>query len=77
MAQSFGSWLKAQQHRDDAIGDLAQDFLSACRWRKEDPLTKTRDHVAFQMACLGACSDAYQALDAAAAECAAEWQASR
>jgi hypothetical protein len=27
MAQSFGSWLKAQQHRDDAIGDLAQDFL--------------------------------------------------
>jgi hypothetical protein len=73
MAQSFGSWLKAQQHRDDAIGDLAQDFLSACRWRKEDPLTKTRDHVAFQMACLSACSDAYEALDAAAAE----WQASR
>jgi hypothetical protein len=41
--------------------------------RKEDPLAKTRDHVAFQMACLSACSDAYEALDAAAAE----WQASR
>ena len=27
MAQSFGSWLKAQQHRDDDVGDFAQDFL--------------------------------------------------
>lgn len=73
MNQSFGSWLQAQQHRNDPIGDLAQDFAQACRLRKEDPLTKTRDHVAFQMACLSACTEAYEALDAAAAE----WSVSR
>jgi hypothetical protein len=27
MAQSFGSWLKAQRDRDDPVGDLAQDFI--------------------------------------------------
>lgn len=73
MTKTFGAWLKAQQHRDDLVGDLARDFISACRWREEDPLTKTRDHVAFQMGCLSACPEAYEALDVAAIE----WQASR
>lgn len=73
MAKSFGSWLKAQKHRNDLIGDLAKDFITACRWREEDPLTKTRDHVAFQMACMNACSEAFEALDAAELE----WKVSR
>ena len=72
MTQSFGSWLIAQQHRNDDVGDLAQDFAQACRLRQEDPLPKTQDHVAFQMACLSACTEAYEALDAAASE----WSAS-
>jgi hypothetical protein len=73
MAQSFGTWLKHQSERGDAIGDFAADFVTACRWRKENPRTKTRDHIYFQMACMSACSEAYEALDAAAAE----WEASR
>lgn len=73
MPKTFGAWLKAQQHRDDPIGDLAEDFIDACRWRKEDPLIKTRDQVAFQMASLSACAEAYKALDAAELE----WKASR
>lgn len=73
MTQPFGAWLKDQQHRNDPTGDLAKDFLSACRVRKEDPLTKAHDDVRFQMACMSACSDAYEALEAAVAE----WQASR
>lgn len=27
MPKTFGAWLKAQQHRDDDVGDLAQNFL--------------------------------------------------
>jgi hypothetical protein len=73
MTQAFGTWLKDQQHRDDPIGDLANDFISACKWRKETPDAKTTDGVQFQMACLGASNEAYAALDQAVAE----WKASR
>ena len=73
MAQSFGSWLKAQRDRNDPVGDLAQDFITACKWRDEDPDLKDPHHVRFQMDCLSASSEAHAALDAAAAE----WQASR
>jgi hypothetical protein len=73
MTQAFGTWLKQQQHRDDPIGDFAQDFITACKWRKENPSTKTTDHVRFQMACLSASAEAYDALKQATAE----WEASR
>lgn len=31
MTKTFGTWLKAQQHRDDNVGDLAQDFIRDIR----------------------------------------------
>ena len=73
MAQSFGSWLKAQQHRDDPIGELAGDFLTACKLRKEHPPAFEPEDLQLQMTCLGACDAARQAFDAACRE----WRASR
>lgn len=73
MTESFGTWLKDQAHRDDPIGDLAKDFISACKWRNEDPAAKAPHHVRYQMGCLDASTEAYAALDQAAAE----WQGSR
>lgn len=73
MAQSFGAWLKRQADRNDPVGDLAQDFLCACKWRKEDPDEMTRDSIHFQMGCLGAGLDAYRAL----AKASKEWQSAR
>jgi hypothetical protein len=73
MAQSFGAWLKAQQDRNDLVGDLASDFITACKWRDEDPELMTTDHVRFQMGCLSASLDAYRAL----AKASKEWQRSR
>lgn len=73
MPKTFGAWLKAQQHRKDSIGDLAQDFITACKWRKEHPPAFEPEDLELQMTCLGACDAAYEALDAAAAE----WRASQ
>lgn len=73
MAKSFGSWLKAQQHRDDPIGDLAQDFITACKWRKENPERLGDDDVRFQMDCLSASVEAIRAFRQAKRE----WSASR
>lgn len=74
MAKSFGSWLKAQQHRDDPIGDLAQDFLADIKrtehpWPSHWSVTTLRHRLEFQCACDGA----FEALDQAVAE----WKASR
>lgn len=73
MAQTFGAWLKRQAHRDDFIGDLAQDFLTACKWRDSDPSALDEAGIRYQMACLGACTKAYTALD----DAVVEWKASR
>jgi len=73
MPKTFGAWLKAQQERNDPVGDLARDFIDACRWMKNDPMAMSPGSVTLQMACLNACSEAYEALDAAAAE----WEGSR
>lgn len=73
MPKTFGAWLKAQQHRDDQIGDLAKDFITACKWRKEHPLAFQPEDLQLQMTCLGACNAAQQAFKAACKE----WKASR
>lgn len=68
MAQTFGAWLTQQQHREDAIGDFAKDFIGACRWRKEDPETLSDDQVRWQMLCLDACIEATRAFNRAKRE---------
>ena len=74
MAKSFGSWLKAQQHRDDPIGDLAQDFLADSKhtqhgWPSHWSATGLRHRLMF----LAAPDAVFAALDQAVAE----WEASR
>ena len=73
MPKTFGAWLKAQQDRNDPVGDLARDFIDACRWRKEHPPAFEPDDLKLQMDCLGASDAAYDAFDAACAE----WRAYR
>jgi hypothetical protein len=73
MAQSFGSWLKAQQHRDDPIGDLAQDFLRDIKstehgWPSSWSATTLRHRLMF----LDASGPVFDALEQAKAE----WDAS-
>lgn len=74
MAKSFGSWLKAQQHRDDPIGDLAQDFLSDIKrtehgWPSHWSAKTLRHRLMF----LAAPDAVFAALDQAVEE----WEASR
>jgi hypothetical protein len=74
MAQSFGSWLKAQRDRNDPVGDLAQDFLRDVAanqrgWPSQWSAMALRHRLMF----LDACDGAMAALDQAVAE----WQASR
>lgn len=38
MHESFGAWMRRQQHREDAVGDLARDLAA-------DPLRPADDHV--------------------------------
>ncbi|MFF5323939.1 hypothetical protein ACFY2Y_09445 [Janibacter hoylei] len=67
-APTFARWLRAQGHRDDAVGDLARDLLA-------DPLGPADDHVTTvgdYVATVGgtAAADACRAA-------AAEWEATR
>jgi hypothetical protein len=31
---TFNSWLRKQRHRNDNVGDLAQDYIDDCRFNK-------------------------------------------
>lgn len=74
MAQSFGTWLKAQTHRDDPIGDLASDFLrDLAATRQSVPSRWSPKALRHRLMDLDACDGAFEAL----ATAAKEWQASR
>lgn len=69
MAQTFGTWLKRQAHRDDHIGDLAQDFLSDLRRTGHGvPSQWTPHHLHQRLTYLDACTEAFDALSDAEAE---------
>lgn len=58
----FESWLIKQKHRDDPIGDLAKDFISAKIIREDRKCNKE------MLDKWGACQAAYDALDKAKQE---------
>jgi hypothetical protein len=78
--RTFDAWLRDQVRREDAIGDLARDYKQDCRdhhaehlgeraWFGESPLALRE-----RLEELGACNDAFTALERAAAEWAQqEW----
>lgn len=74
MTQAFGTWLKDQQHRDDPIGDLAQDFLRDIKASGHVPPSRWTDanlknHLVYRQASKAALAALDQAVK--------EWRRSR
>jgi hypothetical protein len=68
MANSFGTYLKRQKDRDDFVGDLAQDFIDDCKFRKVHPsIYKTPDQL-WEVASHRMCAEARRAFNEAAFE---------
>lgn len=58
---TFEAWLKKQKHRDDPVGDLAQDFIGFCKFNNLKRVECNRDHLLRNKACRGAFSALAQA----------------
>lgn len=69
MAQTFGAWLKRQAHRDDFIGDLAQDFIRDINATGHGyPSQWSPRSLRHRLMYLDACPGAFDALEAAVTE---------